>query len=589
MKRALLFCLIFVVLVTPVAVMAQGPGEGAPVIEGNFGGSANIGTFNPLRCDNTTCSRVWQLMFPTVIGASLETQYYARVGEDATVAGALATDWTISEDGLTYTFTLRDDAVWGDGTPITATDVKFAFEAIKSGQAETQLYTGTTDWSEGNPNGIKEVNIIDDHTVEMVFGASVCSALGLAGFPVVPAHVFGYDGSAEFDFTALIDAEFDLAPSVTSGFFKFGAFAPGESIGIVADTEYFEGSPLVGGFIYRDVPDQTVQVEQFLAGETNLIDGPAVGRRADLRADANVQVYSFPGNAWDYVGLNLADPENPQPGLDEAGNPIDQGFHPIFGDVRVRRALQNGINVPDIVQGAVFGEGEQMPSAMIQNSWAYDTELAAIPFDQDAARALLDEAGWVASGDPLVDGGDGQRTCDGCLYAEAGAPLEFNLQTNQGNTRREAAVVLIQDQLAQLGVKVNVEPIDFDTLLDVINSQTYDAFLIGWRNGFPDDPDQQQLFGSASDDPVQGLSNSSSYHNPELNDLMAQANSVPGCAPEDRAAIYHQIQQIMQDDQPYLFLYTVNGMYAARTDVEGFDPRPNGIFNQVQTWVIAAE
>lgn len=585
MKRVLLFCLIAVMVTVPFLATAQEPGSGGPIIEGNFGGSSTMGTFNPLRCDNTTCSRIWQLMFPTVIGASGDTQYYAKIGEEG-VTGALATDWTVSEDGTTYTFTLRNDAVWSDGTPITAKDVKFAFEAIKSGVAETALYTGTVDWSEANPNGIKEVNVIDDYTVEMVFGSAACTALGLAGFPVIPSHVFGYEGQEDFDYSVLVENEFDLNPTVTFGNFKWGAFTPGESIGVIADTEFIDGAPLVAGYIYKDVPDQTVLVEQFIAGETNLIDGPAVGRRADLRNDANVQVFSFPGNAWDYVGLNLADPTNPQPGLDENGNLIDQGYHPIFGDVRVRRAMQLGIDVASMVEGAVFGEGQQMASAMIPGSWATDPNLAPVPFDPEAARALLDEAGWVASGDPLVDGGDGQRVCEGCLYAEAGTPFEFTLQTNQGNSRREAAVVIIQDQLATLGIKVNVEPMDFETLLDVMDSETFDAYLLGWRNGFPDDPDQTQLFGSASDDPANGGSNNMSYHNPEVAELMAQAASVPGCAQEDRAAIYHQIQKIIQDDQPYLFLYAIDGMYAARTDVEGFDPRANIIFNNVEKWFI---
>jgi len=188
MKRLLVLSVIVLLLVSSSALYAQDPGEGGTIVEGNFSGSVNIGAFNPLRSNDTAAGRITDLMFPDVIGASPFTQYYAKVGEEG-VNRALAVDWSVSDDSLVYTVNLRDDAVWSDGTPITALDVKFSFEAIASGQADTPL-TGYINYVEGsNPTGIKEVNIIDDYTVEMVFGEAACTALGLAAMDVVPAHV----------------------------------------------------------------------------------------------------------------------------------------------------------------------------------------------------------------------------------------------------------------------------------------------------------------------------------------------------------------------------------------------------------------
>jgi peptide/nickel transport system substrate-binding protein len=580
MKKLIVLAVIVAVLVAPMAVFAQEGenGTGGPIVEGNFGGSVNFGALNPLRSNDTATNRITALMFPTTIGASPFTQTYATIGDEG-VTGALATDYTVSEDGLVYTFTLRQDAMWNDGTPITANDVKFSFDAIASGVIDAPLYGYFNYVADGNPVGVTEIVVLDDYTFEAHFEQASCTALGLGGgFQVVPSHVFGYDGSPDFDFSVMVDHEFDTAPPVAYGPFEFVNFNPGEAVGLQAVESWADGPVIPAGFIYRDVPDQTVLVEQFLAGETNFIDTPPVERRADIRAAENIQSVDFPGNSWDYVGFNLADPENPQPGLDADGNPIDQGNHPIFGDQRVRRAIQLAINVPEIVEGAVFGEGSQMAANMIPTSWAVDPDLAPVPYDPAAAEALLDEAGW-----PL--GPDGVRICDGCLYAEAGAPLEFELITNQGNTRREAIGQIIQDQLFDLGINVNFQAIDFQTLLDTtFGAQTFDAYILGWREGFPSDPDQLQLFSPANDNPENQGSNSMSYNNPEVTELMTQAASLPGCNPEERAEIYHQIQALMQEDQPYVWLFVQDSMYAANANVEGFAPEPNVPLWNVNMW-----
>src|SRR5690606_658911 len=208
---------------------------------------------------------------------------------------------------------------------------------------------------------------------------------------------------------------------------------------------------------------------------------------------------------------------------------IDQGSHPIFGNVEVRRAIALGIDVESIIDAAGFGEGERMTSFIIPASWAYANDLPPIAYDPDAAAAALEAAGWVDAD------GDGVReaTADNG-YAEEGTPLSFTLYTNEGNTRREAIGTLIQDQLSQIGVQVDFQTIDFNTLLDIMDAQTFDAIILGWRNGYPDDPDATQLFTPASD-VVGAGSNFTSWNNEEFTALNNQAKSLPGCDPAERA------------------------------------------------------
>lgn len=557
-----------IALIIPVSAQDVQPGQGGVIIEGNFGGDpANL---NPILANDTSSNRIISLIYPALIGVDPATALYRK--DDP---AALVKDWSVSDDGKVYTFTLRDDWKWNDGTPITSADVLYTWNAYVEGGK------GVVDTA-----GVYLLDIIDKveapdpQTFVVTFKQADCTAIGsAAGLTPVPSHVL------PADYTQLNDAEFNLDPTVTQGVFNFSQFVPGERVSLVANQDYpgaINGVVLPEGWVYKSVADQTVLTEQFLAGETNVIDGPPVNRRSDLRADANTNVYSFPGNAWDYLALNFADPTNPQNALDDKGNPIDQGHHPLFGDPRVRQAISLAINVDDIIKGAVFGEGDRMASTMIPASWAYDKTLAPIPFDPAQAAKLLDEAGWIDDdNDPTTP-----RVAKGAMYAPDGTKASFVLYTNEGNSRRGAIGTIVQDELKQIGIAVDFQAIDFNTLLDIMDGQTFDAFILGWRNGYPDDPDQTQLFSTTSDVVGSG-SNNVSYSNPELDKLMEQARALPGCDPVERAKIYAQIQAITQKDLPYVPLYTIAGMYAARNEVTGFSPYPSQMYWNVETWALA--
>ena len=554
-------------------IAAQEGGQGGIIIEGNL--SADVATMNPIMSSDTASQRVIGFMFPSFIGADPAAAVLAPAQPNS-----LAESWEISEDGLTYTFTLRQDMTWSDGTPITSADILYSWEAIKAGAEGLIDVPGSYIIDPTGATGVLDVQAPDDFTVVVTMASPECTSLSYAASIVpAPSHVLPED------VTTLGDSEFNLAPSVTRGPFTFGEFRPGEQVSLVNDPTFPAVDTVLGyvapeGFIYRTVPDATVMVEQFLAGELNTIDGPSVARRQDIR-NSSATVYSYPGNAWDYLAMNLADPNNPQNAFDEAGNPIDQGNHPIFGDVRVRQAIARAIDIESIIDAAVFNEGERMTSFLIPASWAYADDLAPIPFDPEAAAAMLDEAGWVdADSDPATP-----RVAQGAEFAEDGTEFVFTLYTNEGNTRREAIGTLVQDQLAQIGIRVDFQTIDFNTLLDIMDSQTYDSLILGWRNGYPDDPDATQLFTPASDVIGSG-SDFTSFNNERFNELNTQAKSLAGCDPAERAAIYGEMQQIMQEELPYIWLFATNGMYAANS-IEGFDPYPSQMYWNIDAWSVS--
>jgi peptide/nickel transport system substrate-binding protein len=540
----------------PVAV-AQ---DGGIIVEATFGTGPN--QLNPLFCNDTACRRIVALTFPGLAGVNPET----AVIEPGAVGGLNST-YTLSEDNTVVTFTLDPMWKWSDGTPITAKDVAYSWEVVSNPDAgsDYNFLTGL----------IKSVETPDDMTVVVTLQQSDCNAVSnAAGIPIAPAHIF-----ADKDVKTLKDDAFSTAPTTSSGIFKFAEYRAGEQTSLEANAEYPAAADGVkpAGFIYKVVADQTVLVEQFLAGETNLMDGPPVNRRSDVKDmgdKGDAQVFGFPGNSWDYLAMNFADPANPQPGLDANGAPVDQGKHPVLGGAAMRKAIAMAIDVDALVQGAVFGEGSRMAANMIPTSWAADPDLAPIAFDAEGAAAMLDEAGWVL-------GADGIREKDG-------VKASFSIITNAGNTRREAIATLASEYLKAIGVEAKVELLDFNLVLERMDKQDFDAVILGWRNGFPDDPDQSQLFGAASDVPGSG-NNFTSYYSAKFEELQKAALTVPGCAIADRAALYYEAQKLFQEDLPYVPLFVVNGMYAASSGVEGFAPKPNQLLWNVETWSVVAK
>lgn len=148
----------------------------------------------------------------------------------------------------------------------------------------------------------------------------------------------------------------------------------------------------------------------------------------------------------------------------------------------------------------MLGEGTVNASFLSAGSWAVDPNLEPIRQDQEAAVALLNEAGWSdTDGDGILD--------------KDGVKFSFELLTNEGNTRRGQIAELVQQHLAQIGIEVQVSAIDFNQLLELQDSQTFDAVVLGWRNSYPDDPDWTGLFTTDGDVVGSGF-NSMSYSNP---------------------------------------------------------------------------
>lgn len=553
------------------------------IIEGNPVGAEYIGTLNPLRCNNANCERITDFLFPSLLAVDPANGVFRpSTGTDY----MLATGWDISEDGRVYTFRLRDDLRWSDGTPITAYDVFFTY---------LDFYTGYDAWAQSvfSDENLRAVVPLDDTTIAFAFDTARCDILHTANTQIIPYH--SYDARFAADTHAALPADGDLIsrfeawqaangqrnynvlissrePHVTAGVFELAEIRPTAHIRLRTPNGQL-------AYTYLDVPDSNTAVNLFLEGRLNLITDPPIERLNDIRAAPDVQFAELPGYIWDYISLNLADPTQPQNAFDDDGQPLDQGVHPLFGDVRVRRAIQMGIDVPALIDAALLGTGTVMPANQPTSNWGFNPDLAPVAYNPLEARRLLDEAGWRDWN------GDGIRECRGCLHAPEGMNLSFQLLYAHTLPRRNVVANLVRQQLRQIGIDVYLDAYDFNTAWNIALSQRYDAYLGAWRSPYPHNPDQSSMFTRAAD-MVHWDFNIGSYHNERVEELMQRALTLPGCDPEQRAALYREIQTLMQADQPYIWLYTVNQTAAARGSIRGFAPYPEAIFWNIDKWVI---
>ncbi len=582
-------CMVLLTALCLPALAQDEPGtaSGAPLILPNFG--ADPATFNPILSNDGTSNAIIDRIFPDFIGVDDDSGFFAPG-----VAGALVTDWSVSDDNLVYTFTLRDDLAWSDGTTVTSADVQYFWDALNDPTVTASgSFTSLRDI-------IASVESPDPQTVVVTFNNPDCNAINSAGaLQVVPAHYYTQLFPERADMN---DSEFNMNPEVTAGTFTFLNFRPGEQVTLKASETYPDSTVVPQGWIYKNVADQTVQAEQFLAGQLTYMGVPTarVPEFGELvEAGDYFGHYSTRANMR-FMAFNMADPSNPQPGLDEEGNRIDQGQHPIFGGytvdgeptpggLKVRQALNYGMNFEEINNGVFANTGIQMATHSRPDNWAHPTDMEVYPYDPDMANQLLDEAGWID------EDGDGVRECVSCDYLSvdpsfAGSPLEFTYSTNAGNTSQEAMGVLLQDQWAEIGAKVNFEAIDFNVLVDNFTAQTFDAVSIFWGFGFPFDPDGlTDVFSVDADIPGSGF-NTGSFYNARFEELIDTARALPGCDVNERKELYQEAYGIVKENSPWIHIGIGQTLVVAQPNVEGWAPKPSAaleaLYNE-ESWFIA--
>lgn len=490
------------------------------------------------------------------------------------IVGELATGWTISEDGLIYTFNLRDDVFWTDGTPVTAYDIKWNYDAIASDLVDTPR--------KSNIELVEEIRVIDDYTLEVEFHTLDCAALGNFTLKMLPSHIYTKD------FSDVMDNPHNQNPTVTNGPFKFKEWVKDDHITLVRNQEYVLGAPNLEGWILRIFPETSAELAAFLAGEIDLFRvGPQHVSviEAEIAKGAPVAMKKFFNDGYSFVGLQMGDPNDPQLGwIDENEDGVwqkgeepnlEQSTHPILGDVRVRQAIAMSIDYDSMISEVAFGQGDPLVANVLPAiEWAYHADLEPYRFDPERAVALLEEAGWID-----LDG-DGVREKDG-------KPLKLRLMTNSGGETRENIAFIIKDNLDALGFSITLDILEWGTTVTNLLGQQFDMVIIGWV-GLGSDPEDSIFWAYRNDYPGGGF-NFVSYFNEDVETWLQQAKSLPGCSTVERGELYRKIQEQIHEDAPYAFLYNPLGNVIWNTRLQGVNPGAWRTYYNIQDWYLTPE
>jgi peptide/nickel transport system substrate-binding protein len=509
----------------------------------------DIENFNTVTQSLSTSSFAQSYVFPLLYDIDTNTGLPTDTG---------LTTWTISEDGLTYTFTVRDDANWSDGTPITANDVKFTMDAIAQPNVETIRKSFL--------DHISAINVIDDKTFEVVLTDPNCNIWNDLSTRIMPAHKFAADYS---DF---ITSEFNQKPDISGGPYLLDEWAPDEYIRFKVNPSYWETLPDFEVLVMQVIPDPTVVVQSLISGDVD-IAAITPEDASQLEGASNVTVLPLKVNYVYLLALNWADPANPTSSVAEDGTPIEQTPNKFFSDVRVRQAIAMGWDKDSAVTLVGEGASRLVGSISPAITWAYNDEVAPYAYDPEAAAALLDEAGWTLNA-------DGIREKDGTLF-------EFELDYIPGSMSADDIAVLIQDQLGQLGIRVNLVAMEAGALVSTkLFSQTFDALIIGAAWDTPEPQVLSNLFLNSSQDVLGAGFNFFSYNNPQVDALLAQTGSNVDCSADTRGPLFKEIQKLLHDDVAADFISDTVA-YSVFSNRIGNVVQGNWGFNDVQEWTVA--
>ena len=403
----------------------------------------------------------------------------------------------VTEDGLTYTFTLREGVLFHDGTEFTSADVKYTYEWYMNpdNAAVSANYFAL----------VESVEAPDPYTVIVNMSQPNAAFFGqVADTFIVPAAYHSEVGE---------DA-YKGAP-IGTGPFKLREWRAAEFTVVEAFDDHFRGRPHLDSIRMNIVPEASVRTIALETGDADSSVWPLV-TEDDLRLTES-------GEFTSYVTSALAVNHFPL-----------NNEHPALSDKRVRQALMFAIDRQSIIDD-IFGGAATMATGNLSPAMGefYTADVPEYPYDPERAAALLDEAGWVL-------GDDGMRAKDG-------EPLSFTITVITGDQVRRPEAEVVQSYLLEAGIDVQIEEAPVATILEQMPAGELDASLFNWTYGGDDgDPDASTVL--ASDAP----NNFSQFRNERIDELLTLG--LTETDPAARPAIYHEIQQIVAEEVPFLFI-----------------------------------
>jgi peptide/nickel transport system substrate-binding protein len=445
-------------------------GEIPPKLSGKYGGQLVLTTasdpksFNDILAKETSTTLVTGLIFE---GLTRTNAFTTKVEPH------LAQSWDVSDDGLEWTFFLREDVFWSDGYPFTADDVVFTFNYLIYNpyipSSARDIFT-----IDGRPFKVEKV---DEHTVRFILPVKFAPLLRGMGQAILPEHKLKQIVDAgRFNFSWGIDT--DPSEIVGTGPYRLARYDPGQRLVFERNPRYWrrnpEGDrlPYLERVVYLIVQDQNATLLKFLEGTIDSydfrgMDYPLLKPREEK---GNFTIFNLgPDTGSNFIILNQNRGVHP-----ETGRPfVDSVKLSWFTDINFRRAVAHAIDKEKMIEIVKNKLGYPQHSAMGPGTGFFDNpHVPEYEYNLPQAREILKQAGFM------------DRNDDGIIEDPQGRRVEFNLYTNASNTERVDIASIIRRDLEKLGMKVNFLSLEFNTLVSKLNATfEWDAIILGLTGG----------------------------------------------------------------------------------------------------------
>ncbi len=455
-----------------------------------------------------------------------------KYNKNLKLTGDLAESYSISKNNKVITFKLKKGIKWQDNIELTADDVIFTYNLIMDPKTPTAY--------RGDYELVEKVEKINDYEIKVYYKKPFAPALSSWTVSILPQHLLKGKN--------IIKSPLSKNP-VGTGPFKFEKWEVGQVVQLKSNKNYFKGRPYLNGYIYKIIPDPATMFLELKAGKIDVMGLTPIQYKRQTETDyfkKNFKKFCYPVFNYTYLGFNLK--------------------NPLFKDKKVRQAISFAIDKTEIVDGVLLGLGTVATGPYRPDMWYYNKNVKKYNYCPECAKKLLKETGWADSNN------------DGILDKNS-KNFEFTILTNQGNNNRLKTAQIIQRRLKKIGIKVNIRVIEWASFInEFIDKKRFEAVILGWSTGI--DPDQYDIWHSSKTG--QKELNFISYKNKNVDKLLEKGRLTFNM--EERKKIYFKFQEILAEDEPYVFLYVPYSLVILHKRFKNVKLAPAGIEYNLEKW-----
>ncbi len=490
---------------------------------------AIISSWNTLNIYNTSGNYghcVADQMFERMVTCNHDGEYLPR----------LANSWEMSADNTSITFYMNENCTWHDGEPLTADDAVFTLQAVTNEavdnyyRSEFSILAGTDENGVCADPAALGAEAIDEYTLQLTFKSAKDQSTILSSlcsfFYILPQHILDTGNYADIN-----TSDFWSAP-IGSGPFKYVKDTAGEELELEANTDYYLGCPDFKTLVVKVVPASSLTAG-LLNGDIDVVGAGSIPLSdwETVKSADNLVAASVPGYSYQYMEFNLSEGET------------------YFQDQAVRVAFDKAIDKQLIVDQLMAGEGQVAVGPMPEYHPYFNSDLVGNSYDPTAAKSELQAAGFDFT-------------------------KEYRLIVPQGNQVREQSALIIQQNLADIGITVTIETYDFPTLLEMMRNGDFDLGLLGGGSNI--DPAESAVIVKPGSAQNYSLLTDSKWY-----DLAEAGSSLVGFS--ERKAEFDAYQAALVEDQPYIWLYHQNNLWAHSTRLVSI-PQDDFIWYNYEVW-----